>query len=102
MNIPSTWSREIWRRAATPAIPAVRVVDGHMVSDATAHHADYVGDERWVVDFLPGRQLTQAQAKAAMQIAVAPEQLEVQRWAAALGMTAAEARGYALLAEVSR
>lgn len=102
MNIPTTWSREIWRRAATPVIPAVRVIDGHMTSEATGHHADYVGDDRWVVDFLPGRQLTFDQARAAMKIAVAPEQLEVARWAAALGMTAAEALGYAQLSEVSR
>jgi len=101
MNIPTTWSREIWRRAATPVIPLVRVIDGHMTSEATTHHADYVGDDRWVVDFLPGRQLTTDQARAAMKIAVAPEQLEVQRWAAALGMTAAEVLGYARLAEVS-
>ncbi|MFI1241453.1 hypothetical protein [Nocardia salmonicida] len=102
MNIPTAWSRDIWRRAATPAIPAVEIADGHMTSEVTNHHADYVGHDLWVVDFLPGRTLTQAQAKAAMQIAIAPAQLEVQRWAAAIGMTAAEALGYARLSEVSR
>ncbi|MFE3322840.1 hypothetical protein [Nocardia sp. NPDC059195] len=101
MNIPTTWSRDIWRRAATPAIPAVQVVDGRMTSEVTEHRAVYVGDNEWVVDFLPGRTLTQAQAKAAMQIAVAPAQLEVQRWAAAIGMTSAEALGYVQLSEVS-
>ncbi|MFD0366352.1 hypothetical protein ACFQZZ_33385 [Nocardia sp. GCM10030253] len=95
MNIPDVWTRETWRRAATPTIPAVQVVDGHMVSDATAHHADYVGEDRWHVDFLPGRHLTREQARAAMRIAVAPDRLEVDRWAAAIGMTASEARGYA-------
>lgn len=92
MRIPDFWTPEIWRRAAAPAIPAVYVADGHMVSEATEHHADYVGQDRWVVDYLPGRTLTQIQAKAAMRIAVAPEQLEVERWAATLGLTAAEAR----------
>ncbi|MEU4345356.1 hypothetical protein AB0H00_29585 [Nocardia sp. NPDC023852] len=61
-----------------------------MVSDATAHHADYVGQDRWVVDYLPGRQLTREQARAAMRIAVAPDRFEVDAWAATLGMTAAE------------
>lgn len=104
MNIPSVWSRDIWRRAATPAIPAipaVEIVDGHMTSEVTTHHADSVGFDLWVVDFLPGRTLTRAQARAAMQIAIAPDQLEVQRWAAAIGMTSAEARGYVQLSEVS-
>ncbi|MFG2447570.1 hypothetical protein ACGFQG_32290 [Nocardia fluminea] len=101
MNVPTDWSRDIWRRAATPAIPAVELVGGRMVSDATIHHADYVGHDLWVVDFLPGRTLTRAQARAAMQIAIAPDQLEVQRWAAAIGMTSAEARGYVQLSEVS-
>ncbi|MFB7837794.1 hypothetical protein ACWIGW_45450 [Nocardia brasiliensis] len=94
MNIPTVWTRETWRRAASPAIPSVQVINGHMVSEATAHHADYVGQDRWHVDFLPGRQLTWEQARAAMRIAVAPDQLEVDRWAASLGMTAAEVRGY--------
>ncbi|MGW6335276.1 hypothetical protein [Nocardia rhamnosiphila] len=65
-----------------------------MTSEVTAHHADYVGQDRWVVDYLPGRQLTKAQARAAMQIAIAPERGEVERWAGLLGLTAAEARGF--------
>jgi hypothetical protein len=96
MRIPTVWTREVWARAmAAPSIPQVRAVSGHLVSSATAHHADYVGDDRWAVDFLPGRQLTLEQATAAMRIAVAPDRLEVDRWAALLGMTAAEVRGYA-------
>ncbi|MFI6574013.1 hypothetical protein [Nocardia fluminea] len=94
MNIPQAWSRDIWRRAATPTIPAVDVVGGRMVSEATEHHADFVGQDRWVVDYLPGRHLTRDQARAAMKIAVAPEKPEVERWAAALGLTSAEALGY--------
>jgi hypothetical protein len=35
-----------------------------------------------------------------MRIAVGPDRLDVERWAAAIGMTAAEARGYALIGEV--
>lgn len=94
MRIPEVWTLEIWRRAASPVIPVVRVVEGHMVSEATEHHADYVGQGWWVVDFLPGRQLSEEQARAAMRIAIAPERPEVDRWAAALGLTAAEARAF--------
>ncbi|WP_433635638.1 hypothetical protein [Nocardia sp. CA-120079] len=101
MKIPESWTRDIWRRAEAPTVPAVQVVGGHMVSEATSHHADYVGQGRWVVDFLPGRQLTADQARAAMRIATTPDQLEVDRWAAAIGMTAAEARGYALIEAVA-
>jgi hypothetical protein len=101
MNIPDVWTRETWRRAAAPTIPALDESRGHIVSDATAHHADYVGQDRWVVDFLPGRQLTREQARAAMRIAVAPERAEVERWASAIGMTADEARGYALIGAVA-
>ena len=97
MTIPDTWSRAVWRREAAPAIPSVQVTGGHMTSDGTRHHADYVGDSLWVVDYLPGRQLTREQAMAAMRIAVAPERLEVDRWASLLGLTAAEARGFAEL-----
>lgn len=91
------WTPAIWRRAAAPAIPAVIEVSGHMVSEETAHHADYVGQDRWVVSYLPGRQLTREQARAAMRIAVAPDRIEVDRWATVLGLTAAEARGFAAL-----
>lgn len=94
MNIPSTWSRDIWRRAAAPTIPAVYVADGHMVSEATEHHADLMGSDCWVVDYLPGRHLTREQAKVALQIAIAPDKPEVERWSAALGLTSAEALGY--------
>ncbi|MGV9823383.1 hypothetical protein [Nocardia xishanensis] len=97
MRLPEIWTRETWARAAAPTIPSVQEVDGHLVSEATTHHADYVGQDRWVLDYLPGRQLTRAQALAGMRIAVAPERLEVERWATQLGLTAAEARGYAAL-----
>ncbi|MBH0780349.1 hypothetical protein [Nocardia bovistercoris] len=97
MIIPSVWDRATWRRAASPTIPAVIEAAGHLVSEATAHHADYVGQDLWVVDFLPGRTLTREQARAAMKIAVAPDRPEVQRWAGLLGLTAAEARGFAAL-----
>lgn len=101
MRIPEFWTPEIWRRAAVSTIPAVYIADGHMVSEATEHHADYVGQDRWVVDFLPGRQLTREQARSAMRIAVAPQQLEVERWAAVLGLTAAEARAFAAMPVVA-
>lgn len=102
MQIPTVWTRETWRRAANPTIPAVIESDGHLVSEATVHHADYVGLDRWHVSYLPGRQLTHSQARAAMKIAIAPERMEVERWAALLGLTAAEARGFvAMSAEVA-
>lgn len=94
MQIPAVWTSETWRRAAAPAIPVVDVGAGHMTSEGTAHRAAYVGQDRWVVDYLPGRQLTKEQARAAMQIAIAPERMEVERWAGLLGLTAAEARGF--------
>lgn len=94
MQIPTVWTRDIWRRAAAPVMPTVDVAAGRMTSEATAHRADYVGGDRWVVDWLPGRQLTRNEAKAAMRIAVDPHRLEVERWASLLGMTPAEARGY--------
>ena len=94
MHLPEAWSRDIWRRAAEPTIPVVYVAGGHMVSEATEHHADSMGEGRWVVDYLPGRHLTQEQAKAAMKIAIAPDKPEVERWSAALGLTTAEALGY--------
>lgn len=97
MQIPTLWTRETWRRAATPTIPAVYVTAGHMVSEATDHHADYVGQDRWVVSWMPGRQFTRDQARAAMNIAVAPELPEVERWATRVGLTAAEARAYATM-----
>ena len=91
--LPKDWTPELWARAAAPAIPQVRAVSGHLVSEATKHHADHVGQDRWVVDYLPGRQLSLEQATAAMRIAVAPERLEVDKWSALLGLTATEARG---------
>lgn len=98
MKIPEIWTREVWARAASAqAIPQVHAMHGHLVSDVTTHHADYVGQDVWVVDYLPGRQLTLEQATAAMRIAVAPERLEVDRWAGLLGLTASEARGCAAL-----
>ena len=97
MDFLGTWTPEVWRRAASPTIPAVEVAKDHMSSEATEHRAAYVGQDRWVVDYLPGRQLTKEQARAAMQIAIAPGRLEVERWAKQLGMTPAEARGYAAM-----
>ncbi|TCJ88107.1 hypothetical protein [Nocardia alba] len=94
MNIPTTRRRDIWRRAAAPTIPVVYVADGHMVSEVTAHHADVTVTGRWVVDYLPGRHLTREQAMAALQIAIAPDKPEVERWSATLGLTSAEALGY--------
>ncbi|MEV0712760.1 hypothetical protein [Nocardia aurea] len=97
MRIPTTWTPETWRRAAAPTIPAVIEAAGHLVSEETDHHADYVGQDRWVLDYLPGRTLTRAQALAGMRIAIAPDRPEVERWAGSLGLTVAEAVGFAAL-----
>ncbi|WP_051030217.1 hypothetical protein [Nocardia takedensis] len=99
MNIPDVWTSKTWRRSAAPTIPAVIEAAGHLVSETTEHHADYVGQDLWVVDYLPGRTLTRAQATAAMRIAVAPERPEVERWAGLIGLTAAEALGFVSMAE---
>lgn len=94
IELPKTWTRDIWARAAAPALPAIEIDDRHMTSAATEHHADYVGDGRWVLDWLPGRQFDQETARTAMWIAAAPTWPEVERWAPRLGLTAAEARSY--------
>lgn len=94
MQIPHLWTRETWARAAAPAIPGVDSDGRHMTSPATAHHADYVGEGRWVVDWLPGRQFDAKSARTAMFIAIAPTWPEVERWAPVLGLTPAEARAF--------
>ncbi|WP_280406614.1 hypothetical protein [Nocardia carnea] len=94
MQIPAVWTRETWRRAATPTIPAVDMTRWRMAAEATDHHAKCVGHGLWVVSWLPGRTLTEEQARAAMYIAVAPQLPEVARWANRVGLTADEARAY--------
>lgn len=101
MNIPERWTRGTWRRAATPTIPAVDMTRWRMVSEATDHHAKCVGHGLWVVSWLPGRTLTEVQARAAMHIAVAPQLPEVQRWANLVGLTADEARAYVAMGAVA-
>ena len=100
MSIPQIWTRDVWARAAAPALPSVEVIDGRwMVSAATEHHADYAGQDTWTVDWLPGRQFNEKLARTAMWIAIAPSWPEVERWAPALGLTPTEARSY--VAEVA-
>lgn len=94
MRIPDTWSRSVWARAAAPALPAIENDQRHMTSSATTHHADYVGDGLWVLDYLPGRQFDAQAARTAMLIAIAPDWPEVERWAPRLGLTANEARAF--------
>ena len=93
MRTPTVWTREIWARATAPTLPGVDSDGQHMTSPATPHHADYVGDGKWVVDWLPGRQFDAKSAKTAMWIAIAPGWPEVERWAPVLGLTSIEARG---------
>lgn len=74
-----------------------------MTSDVTAHLARCVGQDRWVVSWLPGRTLTGEQAVTAMTIASTvgthevrtgdPEWAVLDDWALELGLTAREAIG---------
>src|SRR5262245_13529181 len=76
-----------------------------MTSDATAHSAHCIGDDRWVVSWLPERTLSGEQAVTAMTIAVTvagrtvvtgdPEWAVIDDWALELGLTAPEAIGLA-------
>ena len=96
MKMPELWSKEMWARAAAPAMPQVHVGRYLITSDATPHHARYMGGtHQWTVDWLPGRTLTEEQARAAMFIAVAPDRgSDVQQWAGKLDLTVGEALGY--------
>jgi hypothetical protein len=69
-----------------------------MTSDLTLHRARSVGQEGWVVSYLPGRTLTCAQAVAALQVAeVVPPLLDaVGELADEVGLTALEAVGMAV------
>ncbi|MEV6430803.1 hypothetical protein [Nocardia sp. NPDC051463] len=69
-----------------------------MTSDLTSHRARSVGQESWVVSYLPGRTLTCAQAVAALRVAeVVPALLDtVGELADAVGLTALEAVGMAV------
>ncbi|MFQ6397012.1 hypothetical protein ACLMAJ_26570 [Nocardia sp. KC 131] len=69
-----------------------------MTSDLTSHKARSVGQENWVVSYLPGRTLTCAQAVAALQVAeVVPALLDtIGALADEVGLTALEAVGMAV------
>lgn len=69
-----------------------------MTSDLTPHRARAVGQETWVVSYLPGRTLTCAQAVAALQVAeVVPSLLDaVGGRADSFGLTPLEALGMAV------
>ncbi|WP_433603742.1 hypothetical protein ACQPXH_33120 (plasmid) [Nocardia sp. CA-135953] len=86
-------------RSSVLAKPVATVHVGRhvMTSKSTPHSARYVGVGKWVVDYLPGRQLTKDEAITAMKIAAAPQRPEVGRWAATVGLTAAEAVGMAAM-----
>lgn len=74
-----------------------------MTSNVTAHSAQCVGEDSWVVSWLPGRTLTGEQAVTAMTIASTvashevkvgdPEWAVLDDWALELGLTAREATG---------
>ncbi|MCX4099214.1 hypothetical protein [Nocardia sp. alder85J] len=93
--LPTKWTPEMWARAAAPALPRVQVTPNRrMVAPGTPHLALYVGDGRWVVSWLPGRQFEAGDTVAALRIALAPDWPDVEQWAAQLGLTAAEARSF--------
>lgn len=78
---------------------AVQVIGSSlMTSDLTPHRARSVGQEGWVVSYLPGRTLTCAQAVAALRVAeVVPSLLDtVGELADEVGLTALEAVGMAV------
>ncbi|WP_249644367.1 hypothetical protein [Nocardia sputi] len=59
------------------------------------HHARCVGQDQWVVSFLPGRTLSKNQASAALR--VAEEVNALGDYAAALGLTVLELVGLAMM-----
>lgn len=65
-----------------------------MTSDQTEHQARSVGDNGWVVSYLPGRTLSREQAVAAMRAAEAVA--VVNATAILVGLTTLEAVGLAL------
>ncbi|NNH72982.1 hypothetical protein HLB23_24500 [Nocardia uniformis] len=76
---------------------SVHVVDRtRIVSDRSGHEATSVGQDAWVVSFLPGRTLTAAQALAAIQIADIVA--DVETLTRPIGLTALEAVGLVVVA----
>lgn len=64
-------------------------------SARTGYQARSVGQDQWVVSFLPGRTLSKDQASAALRVA---EELDALRdYAAALGLTVLELVGLAMM-----
>ncbi|MGN2642293.1 hypothetical protein ACTD5D_40220 [Nocardia takedensis] len=59
-----------------------------------------VGQDRWTVDFLPGRTLTRGQAQAAMRVAAELDAL--RGYAAVLGLTMLEVVGLATMDRAGR
>lgn len=73
---------------------AVHVIGSSlMTSDLSPHRARSVGQESWVVSYLPGRTLTGPQAIAAMQVAdvVPPLLAAIGAFADEAGLTPLEA-----------
>ena len=59
------------------------------------HHARSVGQDQWVISYLPGRTLSRDQARAALRVA---EELHTLRSCAAeLGLTVIELVGLAMM-----
>ncbi|MEU2258550.1 hypothetical protein ABZ540_35895 [Nocardia xishanensis] len=90
INGAKVWVAEWWRPVGDQAEGRSAMVWGRISCQLTPHRAHFIGEDVWVVDFLPGRALTRAQAYDAISIAAHPESDEVEVWAASLGMTAAQ------------
>lgn len=91
INRTRIWTASQWGQVEGRA-GEVELVWSQMSCGLTRRRATYAGDGVWTVDYLPGRQLTKEQARAAMQIAAYPRSPEVVVWAAQLEMSASKAR----------
>ncbi|MQY21226.1 hypothetical protein [Nocardia macrotermitis] len=74
---------------------ALQMIGTLMISDRTVHTARSVGQDGWVVSYLPGRTLGLSAAVGALLIAELAT--EIASTARPLGLTAPEAVGLSLL-----
>ncbi|MGW4719718.1 hypothetical protein [Nocardia sp. NPDC004260] len=90
INGSKVWVSEWWRPVGEQAEGRSAMVWGRISCQLTPHRAHFIGGDVWVVDFLPGRQLSRGQAYDAISLVAHPNSDEAEVWAASLGMTAAE------------
>jgi len=95
--------KDIRRHGRSKSVAIEVITASTMTSDVTAHSARCLGEDRWVVSWLPGCTLTGEQAVTAMAIASTvaghvvtahdAEWAVLDDWALELGLTAREAIG---------